>query len=628
MKRRITYIFALLAFCVQPSSVRAAEDIAAIYENAQKAEKENPDSALFYYSYIVSNPETLKKQPEIAGKSYRRLALLTSQKDIDKAMEFCRSADIVFQQLNNIKEQGITYNTVANIYQRKGYFDLSIQNYLKAAALFEKINFYRGLTICYSNIASIYNNTEQYQKNLVYNKLAYQTSLKEKDSFSIGMIAHDLSVAFVSNKMQDSAKALAAKALSIAQAIRDDFVQAYAYKAFTEYYLAANKPAEAQQSAAAYLSYILKTGAEYDICLAFIKNASIDLKLRRLPDAHSAIERGMEYAQRSNSFQLYKNLYALKKEYYAQSGDYKNAYLSAQLFQQYNDSVFSEKRNNTLNELETKYQTAKKETQIAQQQVKIKQAKTRLIISVILLAVLLAGGVLIYFFLRQRQVLLQNKIMAIEQQKKLELTQAIMDGEEQERMRLAKELHDGIGGLMSMIKLQFTNFKKSRTDIQNDHEYNTALDLLNTASQDIRKISHALMPSALERLGLVEALEQFCGQAEKSGHLEIDFQHYGLEERLPAKMELLAYRIVQELLNNILKYAAAKEVLIQVSKHEQRLSFAVEDDGNGFDVEIIKNKEGIGLHSMQKRIELMGGKMDIDSAIGKGTSVNIELPIT
>ncbi len=618
----------LLAFGVQPSSVRAAADITTFYEKAQKAEKENPDSAIFYYTYIVNSSSAKKQQPEFIGKSYRRLALITSQTDIDKAMVYCKNAIAVFQQLNNIKEQGITYNSIANIYQRKGYFDLSIQHYLTSAALFEKINFYKGLTICYSNIASIYNNTEQYQKNLVYNKLAYQTSLKEKDSFSIGMIAHDLSVAFVSNKMPDSAKILATEALSIGRAINDDFVQAYAHKAFTEYYLSDNKLIEAQQSAAAYLSHILKTGAEYDICLAYIKNASIDLKLRRLSDANAAIERGMGYAQKSNSFQLYKNLYSLKKEYYAQTGDYKNAYQAAQLFQQYNDSVFSEKRNNALNELETKYQTAKKETQIAQQQVKIKQAKTRLIVSIILLVVLLAGAVMVYFFFRQRQVLLQNKIVTIEQQKKLELTQAIMDGEEQERMRLAKELHDGIGGLMSMIKLQFTNFKKSRTEIQNDHEYNAALDLLNTASQDIRKISHALMPSALERLGLVEALEQFCGQAEKSGNLQIDFQHYGLEERLPAKMELLAYRIVQELLNNVLKYASAKEVLVQVSKHEQQLSLVVEDDGKGFDVETIKNREGIGLHSMQKRIELMGGKMDIDSAVGKGTSINIELSVS
>ena len=245
-----------------------------------------------------------------------------------------------------------------------------------------------------------------------------------------------------------------------------------------------------------------------------------------------------------------------------------------------------------------------------------------------LILILLLSAVALYVFLKQRQKLLQNKIINIEQQKKLELTQAIIDGEEMERVRLAKELHDGIGGLMSMIKLQFTNFKKSHSEIQQNDEYNDALNLLNTASQDIRKISHALMPSALERLGLIDATEQFCTQMQQSANIEIDFQHYNLETRLPQKMELLIYRMIQELLNNIIKYANAKEVLVQLSKTEKIISVTVEDDGIGFDVSTIKNKDGIGLHSMQNRINLLGGKMDIDTAIGKGTSIHVELPTT
>ena len=110
--------------------------------------------------------------------------------------------------------------------------------------------------------------------------------------------------------------------------------------------------------------------------------------------------------------------------------------------------------------------------------------------------------------------------------------------------------------------------------------------------------------------------------------MEIDFQHYGLEERLPQRFELLVYRIIQELLNNIVKYAEAEDVLVQISRHDNQLSITVEDDGKGFDVNIIRQKDGIGLHSMQQRIALLGGRMDIDSAIGKGTSVNIELPVS
>ncbi|MCC6582666.1 MAG: hypothetical protein IT271_03095, partial [Chitinophagales bacterium] len=137
----------------------------------------------------------------------------------------------------------------------------------------------------------------------------------------------------------------------------------------------------------------------------------------------------------------------------------------------------------------------------------------------------------------------------------------------------------------------------------------------------------ALMPSALERLGLIDAVQQFCTSMQSSAGFEIDFQYYNLEDRLPQRFELLAYRIIQELLNNIVKYAEAREVLVQLSKNEHLLSIAIEDDGKGFDVSILKNKDGIGLHSMQKRIELLGGKMDIDSAPGRGTSVNIELPV-
>lgn len=598
-----------------------------LYEQAVQTEKSNPDSAILIHQQIIEEKEWLKKNPELVGKSYRKLALLTSLQEQNNSLELCEKAIAIFTSIKNDKEVGITYNSIANIYQRKGYFDLSIQYYLKAAAIFERIQFYKGLLICYSNIASIYNSTEQPKQNLIYTRLAYATSLLDQDSFSTGMIAHDLSLSFLKNNQTDSAKILAEKAAQIGTAMNDNFVLAYANKALTDYFLAVQDWNEAKSTAKQYLHFVTQTTSDYDICQAYLKNAEVDLKTNKLNTAKLFLDSSLLYANKVPSFQLYKKVYALYKDYYSKSGDYKNAYLYAQLFQQYNDSVFSERRNNTLNELETKYQTAKKETQIAQQQIKIKQSQTRFIIILIILIVLAVMSVLLYFFFRQRQTLLQNRLVTIEQQKKLELAQAIMDGEEQERMRLAKELHDGIGGLMSMIKLQFSNITKSNQALKKDNEYLEAMNLLNSTTQDIRRISHALMPSALERLGLVEAVAQFCTQAAQSSKLDIDFQHYGLEERLPAKTELLIYRIVQELLNNILKYAEAREILVQISKNNQLLAVSIEDDGKGFDVSILKNKEGIGLRSMQQRVELLGGKMDIDSAEGNGTAINIELPI-
>ena len=610
-------------------SVAGAANADSLFKRAQFFEKINEDSANFYYNLILKQQSFKTASPEIYGKSLRKKALIQADKIGDaENIDLCKKAITYFQITNNKKEIGITHNTMANIYQVKGYFDLAIANYQKAAAIFDSIQFYNGLTICYSNIASIYSNTEQNKNSLKYNLLAYQTAVLKNDTFSEGMIAHDVSIAFTKNNLSDSAKTFAALALKYGNSIKDDFVISYAYKAFYEYYKSKNDWPNAAINAQQSLNYILQTPSKYDACFAYCNLAESALALKKNSEALVAIEKAEKYAKEVTSFQLNKRVYALYKEITAAAGDFKSAFYYAQLYQQNSDSVFFEKRNNTLNELETKYQTAQKETKIAQQKVEIQQSKTRFLVVTALMFIIVAGSLFLYLFLKQRQKLLQNKIITIEQQKKLELTQAIIDGEEQERTRLAKELHDGIGGLMSMLKLQFTNFKKSHTAIQENAEYNTALDLLNTASQDIRKISHALMPSALERLGLIDAVEQFCTSMQASADFEIDFQHYNINERLPQRFELLAYRIIQELLNNIIKYAEAKEVLVQLAKNENHLSITIEDDGKGFDVSVIKNKDGIGLQSMQKRIELLSGKMDIDSAIGKGTSVNIELPIS
>ena len=599
-----------------------------LFKRAQFLEKINTDSAIYYYEQIIADKKLVTKAPVVYAKSLRKISVYNAEKNEDSSnIGLCKNAIDIFNSLKNPKEVGITYNSLANIYQVKGYFDLAIANYQKAAVIFDSIQFYNGLTICYSNIASIYNNTEQHRNSLQYNLLAYQTALLKKDTFSEGMIAHDVSIAYTKNNIADSAKQYAALALKYGKSIQHDFVISYAYKAFYEYYKSKNEWQNALSNALSALSNILKTSSAYDISFAYCNVAESYLRLQKYTEALNAIQQAEKQASAVSSFQLNKRVYSLYKEISAANGNYKDAFYFAQLYQQNSDSVFFEKRNNTLNELETKYQTAQKETEIAKQKIEIQKSRTKLLVTLILFFILLAAAAMLYLFFKQRQRLLQNKIITIEQQKKLELTQAIMDGEEQERIRLAKELHDGIGGLMSMLKLQFTNFKKTHTDIEQNAEYNSALDLLNTTSQDIRKISHALMPSALERLGLLDALEQFCMQIQHSSGIEIDFQYYHFEKRLPQRLELLIYRIIQELLNNILKYADAKEVILQLSKNESFISITVEDDGKGFDVNAIKNKDGIGLNSMQQRITLLGGTMDIDAAIGKGTAINIELPI-
>lgn len=606
-----------------------------MYDRAILLEKINEDSAKYYFERIAGNENLIKSEPEIYAKTLRKIAVYSAQEQEEyRNIIAINQAINIFKKLNNTKEVGISYNSKANIYQLKGYYDLAIDNYLKAATIFDSIHFYNGLTICYSNIASIYNNTEQYKNALQYNLMAFSSALLKKDTFAIGMTAHDVSVVFTKNKQTDSAYTYAQLAIKYGKIINNNIVLAYANKAMFEYYKAQQKWHNALQSMQQSLHYANGSFSDYDLAFVYSNIAECNLHLKKNKESFVAIQQAESLAKKVNSFQLYKRVYDLQKQIAEANGNYNDAYKYALLYQQYSDSVFFEKRNNTLNELETKYKTVQKENEIAQQkieiqqqQLKTKQARTRFIVSSILLFILAIAALFLYLFFKQRQKLLQNKIITIEQQKKLELAQAVIDGEEKERTRLAKELHDGIGGLMSMLKLRFANLKKSTSYLEVNDEYNNALDLLNTTSQDIRKISHALMPTALERLGLVEAVQQFCLQMQQSTNIEIDFQYYHLEERLPQRIELLVYRILQELLNNCIKYADANEIIIQLTKNENQLFITVEDNGKGFDINTIKNKEGIGLNSMQQRVLLFGGQMDIDSSVGKGTSINIVLPI-
>ena len=132
------------------------------------------------------------------------------------------------------------------------------------------------------------------------------------------------------------------------------------------------------------------------------------------------------------------------------------------------------------------------------------------------------------------------------------------------------------------------------------------------------------MPEALIKYGLKEALENYCENLNLSGKIKVQFQAYGTEQRMEQNTEIVLYRIVQELLNNVIKHADAKHVLIQLMREGDRFSLTVEDDGKGFDIQEAEKMNGAGLANIKARVEYLGGEVDFRSVPADGTSVNIE----
>ena len=221
----------------------------------------------------------------------------------------------------------------------------------------------------------------------------------------------------------------------------------------------------------------------------------------------------------------------------------------------------------------------------------------------------------------------EQRINELETQQQLTATEAVLKGEEQERTRLAKDLHDGLGGMLSGIKYSFQTMKRNLIMTpDNQQAFERSMDMLDSSIKEMRRVAHNMMPEALVKFGLDVALKDFCNDINQSGALQVNYQSIGMDNAdIEQTTAITIYRIVQELINNTMKHAAARTAIVQVSKTNGKISITVEDDGKGFDPAIVSHAKGIGWNNIQSRVEYLKGKLDVKSEPGKGTSVHIEL---
>lgn len=284
-------------------------------------------------------------------------------------------------------------------------------------------------------------------------------------------------------------------------------------------------------------------------------------------------------------------------------------------------------------EVEAKYESEKKEQQLDFLRQQIEQ-KRKLNIIYILLAV---ATILALFFLfiayRQRSKNFKKKehvhqleMDAIKKGHKISLLSAMIDGQENERTRLARDLHDGLGGLLSGIKIELsvaTNLVESQKTQQ---LLKQTLEHIDQAVDELRRIARSMMPSLLLQYGLAEAMREYCNTL-NSKNTEITCQIIKYQNILPEHKQIVVYRIFQELLNNALKHANASHILVQFQQQNTKLFLTVEDDGKGFNTSEKSDKKSSGLMNINARVAFLEGHMEMHSKKGQGTTVQIEFEI-
>ena len=253
--------------------------------------------------------------------------------------------------------------------------------------------------------------------------------------------------------------------------------------------------------------------------------------------------------------------------------------------------------------------------------VKNERAKQFYFISSVSLVLLSFG---IWYFFRQKQKIKNKEIITLQQQKEISKLEALIDGEEKERIRLAQDLHDGINGDLSSIKYHLSSINSMQFSNENKKMLDKAIEMIDFSCDQVRNISHNLSPTTINDFGLITSLKNYCSKLESFHPIKINFQNFGNDIQLSKNSETVIYRIVQELVNNIIKHAEATEALVQINSHDDNLFITVEDNGKG--IKNSQKNEGIGLKNIASRVAFLNANLEKEhNSNGTTFTLNIDL---
>jgi two-component system NarL family sensor kinase len=532
------------------------------------------------------------------------------------------------------RERGILYSNRANNYHKMAYYEKAVENNLLAAGTFEKLKDTPFVIQLYLNISDVYSRMDDTVKSPEYTQKAVQLAeAYGNDQYtSIASLGYAADLATRGNfkKAQD----ILTKVLPLLQKIdNSSFWQSYYYISGSTVQRQGNYAQSIpllQQS----LSYARtnddihqKTGVMEQLYTSYLKMKDID-------HAKPFLDTVFQLSQSAGLEMRRKTVYDGLADWYALKGDHSNEALYLRRSAKLNDSILSEAHKKQIASLEIKYQVAQKENEIKIlgdekkiQQLDITQKTTLNYLLIIGALVLLLILFLLYRSYHQKQKLQQQRIAELETQQQLMATEAVLKGEEQERSRLAKDLHDGLGGMLSGIKYSLNTVKGNLIMTpDNTRAFERSMDMLDSSIKEMRRVAHNMMPEALVKFGLDTALKDFSHEINQTGALSVNYQSIGLEGAVMDQTTAITiYRIIQELINNTIKHAAAKTAIVQVAKTGDQLTVTIEDDGKGFDTALLKQAKGMGWSNIQNRVDFLKGKLDVHSGEGKGTSVFIEL---
>jgi signal transduction histidine kinase len=598
-------------------------------EIGDQYEYNDPPEAKAWYSKALA----LSNQIDFATGKIKSLTyygnIYSIQGRVDSAIYFVQQALDIARAKGDSLNIGLSLMNLGVFYGDLSEFTKAIEYCLQGLKIVEGKTYTKTEVQINDRLQVLYMQMTQYDKAIVYGEKAVQQSRQLKLPAFLAQSLSNLAMSYNGKKMPEKAMPLLVEALAITKNLGSTNMESSILLNLADIALGKSDYVTVKKYSERSLELFRQMKSLSGEVTALRALGICYLHEKDFAKATSYVQQSLEIAKANNyktekasALKVLSNIsfatgdLEAGEKYYGES----EAVLTSMI-----EDVLSEKSA----DLEKKYETDKKDTQLKLQHAEIQRKNMYNYIFAGGAAILLIISLLSYRNYQQKQKLQQQRINELETQQQLTATEAVLKGEEQERTRLAKDLHDGLGGMLSGIKYSFNTMKGNLIMTpDNAQAFERSMDMLDSSIKEMRRVAHNMMPEALVKFGLNTALKDFCNDINQSGALQVSYQSIGLENAEIAQTTSISiYRIVQELINNTMKHAAAKTAIVQVAKSGNQLTVTVEDDGKGFNAAILDQPIGMGWGNIKSRVDFLKGKLDIQSTPETGTSVHVELDV-
>lgn len=554
---------------------------------------------------------------------------------LDKGGQCLQEALKANSQVTEPRQRAAILSKMGVIAEQEGSLEQAVRLNLEALTLFEQVGDKPAAGVQLSNIGSTYAKLNRQSQARQYFLRSLKITRELHDNRTTGNTLGNLGQLYLRLNKPDSALFFMNEAINLFRKIDDKTNLGIALATVGGIYARKGQHAKRLEISleSLRLSQEMNDQVQETYGLANVGNALLDLK--RPTEAEAYYRQALAIAERTQQKTLRRLAYQGMARWHHTMGNGPAAYDFMVKYSAIKDSIYNEESARQIAEMEARFETAKKQQEIVSQQLTITQQESRLtnqrygMVALAGLLILLAlGGALWVQRIRARQR--ADLDAAIIRQQELNL-QAVILAQEDERKRIAKDLHDGIAQQLGGLKLAWQRLSRDiahKTPDENAHlQQLTAV--LDASCDEVRTLSHRMMPRALAELGLVPALDDMLHKSLGNSDIQFSFDHFGpaenADQRLPEHIEIAVFRIAQELINNVMKHAHASEVSLQLIHQPHQLLLVVEDNGRGM-AESAKT-DGIGMANIRSRTSTLGGEFTCEPSPEKGLVCTIKIPL-